>query len=138
MPIASPASLAIGPVSTSASSSSVSISTIASVTATCSGRSFQNGRPSPVSKIVFEARKTPPTQPDALQSAPAMPRTSSTPACAWLLARLSIGPSKVSTADAGPSSETRSVSLSVSSLGSITRPAIETSAISAGKIDSTA
>ena len=49
-----------------------------------------------------------------------------------------IGPLKVSAADDGPIDVTTSVSEFVTVFGSPTRPTIETSAISAGKIDSTA
>ena len=48
-----------------------------------------------------------------------------------------IGPLKVSTAEAGPIELTTSFRASVTVFGSPTRPTIETSAISAGKIDST-
>ena len=49
-----------------------------------------------------------------------------------------IGPLKVSAADDGPIDVTTSVSESVTVFGSPTSPTIDTSAISAGKIDSTA
>ena len=56
----------------------------------------------------------------------------------WLFEMFSIGPLKVSTAEAGPSELIVSVSTRVIVAGSATRPTIESSAISAGKTDSTA
>ena len=55
-----------------------------------------------------------------------------------LLVRSSIGSLNVSTAEAGPIEVTMSVSCLVIVCGSPTRPTIDTSAIRAGKIESTA
>ena len=50
-----------GPVSTIASGHGASSMIITSVTSSCSGRSFQNARPSGVSQMMFEARMKAPT-----------------------------------------------------------------------------
>ena len=78
-----------------------------------------------------------PTYPEAVHSAAAMPTIARRPAVPLLLVTSSIGPLKVSTAEAGPIALTTSVSESVTVFGSPTRPTIDTSAISAGKMDST-
>ena len=78
-----------------------------------------------------------PTYPDAVHNAETMPTISRIPAVPLLFVMPSIGPLNVSTADAGPTLLTTSVSALVTVAGSPTRPTIETSAISAGKIDST-
>ena len=49
IPSGSATASTIGPVSTSASATSASSTTMTNVTTICSGRSFQNGRPSGVS-----------------------------------------------------------------------------------------
>ena len=69
--------------------------------------------------------------------AAATPTISMIPALPLLLVMLSIGPLNVSTADAGPAELTTSVRAFVIRAGSKTSPTIETSAISAGKIEST-
>jgi hypothetical protein len=68
----------------------------------------------------------------------AIPTIRRTPALPRLLVISSIGPLNVSTAEAGPIELTMSVRALVTVFGSPTRPTIETSAISAGKIPSTA
>ena len=67
-----------------------------------------------------------------------MPTTSSTPAVPRFAVTCSIGPLNVSAADSGPTCSTISVSESVVARGSPNSPTIDTSAISAGNIDSTA
>ena len=79
-----------------------------------------------------------PTYPDAVHNAAAIPTNSRMPAAPLLSVRPSIGPLKVSTAEAGPIALTTSVSDSVTVLGSPTSPTIDTIAISAGKMESTA
>jgi hypothetical protein len=59
------------------------------------------------------------------------------PAVLRFLVRSSIGPAKVSAADDGPIELTISVMVPVTASGSPTRPTIDTSAINAGKMDST-
>ena len=66
-----------------------------------------------------------------------MPTISMIPAVPLLCVSVWIGPLNVSTADAGPTELTTSVSAFVIRAGSKTSPTIEISAISAGKIEST-
>ncbi len=89
--------------------------------------------------MTFEARTKAPTYPDARpQRAPRTPTTSSTDGAPEPDAMDSIGFLNVSAADAGPTVSTRSFSVSTSFSRLITRLTSETSAISAGKTDSTA
>ena len=60
------------------------------------------------------------------------------PAAPWFAVMSSIGPWKVSTAEAGPIAEIVSVSTRVIVAGSATRPTIDSSAISAGNSERTA
>ena len=70
-PICFPIASASGPETTSAMRTSAR---------TCSGRSFQNGRPSGFSKMALEARMNAPMYPDADHSAPSRPTPRSAPA----------------------------------------------------------
>jgi len=60
-PTALPTDFASGPEITSESATIAVSRTIASVTRICSGRSFQNGRPSSTSYSAFDARMKAPT-----------------------------------------------------------------------------
>jgi hypothetical protein len=59
-PIWSPIAVASGPLTTSPISRPARSTSMTSVTITCSGRSFQNGRPSGFSQIALDARMNAP------------------------------------------------------------------------------
>jgi hypothetical protein len=61
MPMLSPRAWASGPLTTTATPVRAMSRIITSVTSICSGRSFQIGRPSSTSNMMFEARMNAPT-----------------------------------------------------------------------------
>ncbi len=133
-PIGSATAATTGPDSTMTSTTTVSRSTLATVTASWVGRRRQNGRPSRTSNTTFTARPNAEVYPDAPHSAPARPRASAVPARPALDVTDSIGPANASAADGGATSRTNVVSVSASA----NRPTIDDTAINAGNAESSA
>ena len=108
------------------------------MTTSCSGRSFQIGRPSRIPYIRFIARPNAPTYPDADHSADARPMTNANPAarCAWPAP--SAGCSTVRTTEPAPACRSTSSSVCTVCGPCPTSPTREISAIAAGNIASTA
>ena len=135
--MAAPTERASGPLTANMNTTAAAITRPASVSTSCSGRSFHTGLPSSISYIRFMARLNAPMYPEADHNAPNAPSTKVRPAAGastscWIVGR------SVSTADDG------AIPVAISRTASVVRvpcpntPSSETITSMAGNSDRTA